>query len=728
VYRIVIVTVLICLTFRSKAQNRRDYDLRAAAGLVRRIAPGSIDHFKFEKISAVGGMDVFELESVSDKVVLRGNSANSMALAFNYYLKYYCHTEVTWYTEDEINIPRQLPAVPALIRKESSCRNRFFLNYCTFGYSLPWWRWKDWERLIDWMALNGINMPLAITGEEAIWYRVWRRFGLTDREIRGYFTGPAYLPWHRMSNLDTWAGPLPASYLDYQLVLQKKILDRERSLNMRPVLPAFAGHVPKALMRRFPSAHIKSLGPWGGFGAKYGAFFLDPLDPMFRAIQKQFLKEQTRQYGTDHIYGADPFNEVTPPSWDPGYLRQVSRTIYTSMKEQDSCANWLMMTWIFYFERDNWTNERVKAFLEAVPNDKLILLDYYCEKSEVWKLTEAYYGRPFIWCYLGNFGGNTMLAGNLAETGRRLANVFDHRGVNLSGVGSTLEGFDVNPIMYEYVFERAWEPDHGLTNWVNAYADRQVGRVDSGYRSAWQLLADSVYVSPARLGQATLTDARPSLTGNGNWTTDPAIDYRDEVLFQVWKEMTQSAARGRGPYYYGLANVGRQVLGNYFSKVRARFSQAYQNKDLSMLKKERDEMLGIMDDMDRLLSTQSSFLLGKWLSRARACGRDERERNYYERNARMILTTWGRKGQSLNDYANRAWAGLVRGYYKARWAIFTSEVIQSVAAGKAFDEIVFRRRVTDFEWEWVNRHDKYPSKPKGDAYAISIDLISKYGP
>ena len=49
-----------------------------------------------------------------------------------------------------------------------------------------------------------INMPLAITGQEAIWYKVWSKLGLRDEEIRGYFTGPAHLPWHRMCNLDGW--------------------------------------------------------------------------------------------------------------------------------------------------------------------------------------------------------------------------------------------------------------------------------------------------------------------------------------------------------------------------------------------------------------------------------------------------------------------------------------------------------------------------------------------
>lgn len=56
---------------------------------------------------------------------------------------------------------------------------------------MAFWDWDDWQRFIDSMALNGINMPLAITGQEAVWYKVWKDIGLKDQDILSYFTGPA---------------------------------------------------------------------------------------------------------------------------------------------------------------------------------------------------------------------------------------------------------------------------------------------------------------------------------------------------------------------------------------------------------------------------------------------------------------------------------------------------------------------------------------------------------
>lgn len=67
---------------------------------------------------------------------------------------------------------------------------------CTVSYSFVWWNWTRWEREIDWMAMNGINLPLAFNGQEAIWQRLYLRMGLTQQELDQHFGGPAFLAWY----------------------------------------------------------------------------------------------------------------------------------------------------------------------------------------------------------------------------------------------------------------------------------------------------------------------------------------------------------------------------------------------------------------------------------------------------------------------------------------------------------------------------------------------------
>jgi alpha-N-acetylglucosaminidase len=87
-----------------------------------------------------------------------------------------------------------------------------------------------------------------------------------------------------MGNIDGWGGPLQnPSWYQTQLALQHKILQRMRSFGMIPVLPTFAGHIPKALMRIFPNASISILSHWGHFSPPYvPTYLLDPGDPLFQ--------------------------------------------------------------------------------------------------------------------------------------------------------------------------------------------------------------------------------------------------------------------------------------------------------------------------------------------------------------------------------------------------------------------------------------------------------------
>jgi alpha-N-acetylglucosaminidase len=36
----------------------------------------------------------------------------------------------------------------------------------TYSYTMAWYDWAKWEYLLDWASLHGVNMPLAIGGQE----------------------------------------------------------------------------------------------------------------------------------------------------------------------------------------------------------------------------------------------------------------------------------------------------------------------------------------------------------------------------------------------------------------------------------------------------------------------------------------------------------------------------------------------------------------------------------
>ena len=162
----------------------------AARGVLQRVVPEVADAFVLETIPPVDGRDVFEVESADGKIVVRGSSGVAIASGANWYLKYLCHCHLS-FNGDQLQIPQPLPVVAEKIHRVSPYKYRYCFNFCAFSYTLAFWDWAQWQRMIDWMALHGINMPLAVTGQEAVWQNVYRRRGLTDEQLAEFFVGPA---------------------------------------------------------------------------------------------------------------------------------------------------------------------------------------------------------------------------------------------------------------------------------------------------------------------------------------------------------------------------------------------------------------------------------------------------------------------------------------------------------------------------------------------------------
>ena len=60
---------------------------------------------------------------------------------------------------------------------------------------MAFWNWTRWQQEIDWMAMNGVNLPLAFTAQESVWQVVYKQLGLTQEELDQHFAGPAFLAW-----------------------------------------------------------------------------------------------------------------------------------------------------------------------------------------------------------------------------------------------------------------------------------------------------------------------------------------------------------------------------------------------------------------------------------------------------------------------------------------------------------------------------------------------------
>jgi alpha-N-acetylglucosaminidase len=619
--------------------------------------------------------------------------------------------------------------VPEKVRRVTPYKYRHYFNYCFFSYTAPWWDWERWQWEIDFMALNGINMPLALTGQNIVWDKVYRSLGFTDKDMDGFFSGPAFFIWFWMGNLDGWGGPLPRSLMERNEALQKQILARERELGMTPILPSFTGHVPPSFGAHFPQAKVNTT-QWGvNTNVAAPVYVLDPNEPMFAEIGERFLRELIDTYGTDHLYSADTFNEMMPPTNDSLYLHGIARGIYRSMERVDPAATWVMQGWMFLDRPHFWQPTQMKALFSAVPEDKLVVLDLDTEMHPVWNRTEAFYGEQWIWCMLHNFGGRISLYGDMEVIAREPAAALHspHAG-KLRGIGLTMEAIEQNPAIYALMLENVWRTTPiDLDAWLRDYAHRRYGQVNADAEAAWQVLKKTVYSHQPWWGTASIITGRPTFAPEAVWTYTH-IPYDRQAFLQACDLLVRAAPvlKGSDGFRYDLVDVVRQSLANYANVLQQQFARAYEAKELPRYRRLTAEFLTLIDDIDRLLATRSDFLLGRWINSARRLGTNAAEKDLYEFNARDLITLWSGKDCTIHEYACKEWSGLLRGFYKQRWIRFFAYVDACLEAGKPVDAETFDRDCADWEWQWVNSHERYSDKPKGDEVKTAVAMYKKY--
>lgn len=469
--------------------------VEVAYALIERVTPGYGDQFVLELISAQEEEDVYEISSKDGKVVLRGNNPVALATAFNQYLKYVCKVHISW-LGDHLDLPEKLPLPSETVRNTIHGKYRVYMNYCTLSYSAAWWNWDRWQREIDYMAMNSINMPLSVVGLEAVWYNTLLKHRFTDEEARSFLAAPSHAAWQWMQNLQSYGGPLPKSWIDKHVVLGQQIIRRELELGMKPIQQGFSGYVPRELKEKYPEAKIQPQPSWCGFK---GAAQLDPTDSLFQVIGRDFLEEEKKLFGAHGVYAADPFHESRPPVDTPEYLSAVGRSIHTLFQEFDPHSLWAMQAWSLR-----------EPIVKAVPEEHLLILDLNGSKCTQ---RNACWGYPVVAGNLHNFGGRInmhgdlpLLAGNQYEAAVSLS-------PNVCGSGLFMEGIEQNPLYYELAFEMPLQKGKvELDGWLKEYALRRYGSKWENTHKALLLLLEGPY-RPGTNGTelSSIIAARPAL-------------------------------------------------------------------------------------------------------------------------------------------------------------------------------------------------------------------------
>ena len=679
--------------------------------LLERIDPGASKKFVIQ-LQKNADNDFFELDQKGDKVVVRGNTYVNIATGLNWYLKYYAGIHLSW-NNMKAQLPDTLPPVTQPERHETNLSLRYDFNYCTYSYTMAFWDWARWEQEIDWMALHGINLPLAAVGQECVWRNMLAKLGYTKEETNRFIAGPAFLAWWAMNNLEGWGGPNPDSWYEQQEALQKKILKRMHEYGIEPVLPGYSGMVPHDANQKL-GLNVTEPELWNGFTRPA---FLSPTDERFAEIAALYYEEQEKLFGKANYYSIDPFHEVE----NAGAVDfdAAGKAVMNAMKKVNPKAVWVVQ---------GWTENPRPEMIKNLKNGDLLILDLFSECRpmwgipSIWKREKGYEQHDWLFCMLENFGANVGLHGRLDQ----LLNNFyltknNPLAAHLKGIGLTMEGSENNPMMFELMCELPWRPDKITKEaWLKEYLAARYGAKDEKIEQAWKILADGIYNCPFGNNQQgpheSIFCGRPSMNNFQVSSWSKMENYYDPTSTEEAARLMLEVAdkyRGNNNFEYDLVDIVRQALAD---RGRIVYNQAiadFKSFDKRSYARHSQEFLRLLLAQDSLLATRSEFRVGRWINQARSLGNTPEEKDLYEWNARVQITTWGNRECAdkggLRDYAHKEWNGILKDFYYKRWAAWW-QMLQGVLDGGEMKEIDWYA----MEEPWTLEHNPYKSEAEGD--------------
>ena len=675
------------------------------------------------------GNECFVLTSEGGKPVVEGSSVSAVTTGIGWYLNHYAHVNLSWNNGVHANLAKTKFPLPE-VREQHLCdaQYRYYLNYCTFGYSMTTWGWERWQHEIDWMALHGVNMPLQIIGLETVWRNfLIRDCGYTEAQAEAFIPGPAYTAWWGMNNLYGWGGDgsdqskgvTDNAWYERQQTLSRQIIAREKELGMQPVLPGFSAMMPAG----FHGA--ESQGNWcAGFQRP---FILDPNNADFQRLAADYYRELKVVMGESRYYSMDPFHEggrISSGQYAEGY-----KAIYDAMNANcGQNSKWVIQQW-------QWAGYQ-RSCLTAVPEGRLIVLDLFSDGQPAMDQYNGYYPQEAVYCVIPNYGGRTGFFGRIPRMADNYFR-FKHSYNTIHGIGAAPEAIEQTPVVYDLLFELPWmngqKPD--CDEWIRTYAQARYGIESADANAAWEMLLHSALDNQTSLQgpHEAVMCARPALNVQkvSTWGGSD-IFYNKEQLVDAAKYLLKAGkakgmtALGKENYSYDLCDITRQALTDYSKGLLESISKAYQSGATEPFKERRDQFLELMLDVDELLGTNRMFRLGNWTETARQAagevkGATTATPDWMEcNNARQLITTWGSREAAvnggLNDYSYRQWQGMLRDFYYPRWQYWFSHDMHAPEGGWS-----------EMEWRWA--HDKslrYKAAPEGNTRTVAKRLIEKY--
>lgn len=696
----------------------------AAEGVVARVTPSAKGFVLFRLNPSLGNR--ITISAASGGIRVEASDVRRLVAGYGWYLKNIAKVHFSW-NGNRLTLPSPLPVPDSPVTVESPWNIIFAYNYCTLSYTAAFWDWNRWQREIDFLALSGFTHALVTAGLEKTWEDFLIGLGYPREKALRFIPNPAFAAWWNMGNLEGHGGPLTQQQIDKMAQLGRRIVFRMEQLGMTPVLQGYVGFVPADFAGNVNMKGLNLIpqGKWINFRRPW---VVDPTCDAFPKLAEDWYKALRKVYGiSGKMFGGDLFHEGGRKGDID--VKRAAQAVQSAMQKASPGACWVIQA---------WGGNPSRELLEGTDPKHALVLQLTKDMAGGGKNLRTFDGIPWVWCELANFGGNTGLYGGIPLLSRLGSDLAGYRDKGLVGMGVLSEGLETNPLHYSLFSERLWiEDDIPVRKWLRKYARQRYGSAPAAVVQALEILSSTIY-NPVRSQEGcteSIICARPS------WDVRKASTWSSGERYYHLSDIVK-AARGylkaandhpalvkEKTFRYDLVDVIRQVLADAAFYQLQRVKNAFDSKDAAEYKKQVKIFLSLVSDMDTLLATDSQFLLGTWQRKALEWGSSRQEKSLMDKSAKMLITTWiGKVPNSLNDYSNRQWAGLVSDFYLPRWKNFFESQLDVLIGKKTRDAAhkAFMDKTARDELAFAENGKIYSTRPVGDTLAVANRVMNTH--
>lgn len=703
-------------------KNNLDYN-DSISGLISRVlGEGYINFFDIELLPDDRGVDYFILSSDENKIYLKGNNINSICIALNYYFEHFLNQTYTRFGKGKLNVSLPLPRVNEVIDKEIDMKYRYNYNYVAYGYTMAYWDFDEWEREIDWMALNGFNIALNLVGQEEVTRRFLSEFGFTFSEIVNYLTSPIYLPWQFMGNITSIGGEITPKWFEDRSKLAIDIQNRMNEFGIIPIHQLFVGYFPHkegSDINTFDGSY------WSGIKGPNRLDFNSSIDE----IGKIFYDKQRELLGESKFFAGDLFHEGGNPY---GYdVNELSNRVLNLLKgNMGDDAIWIIQS---------WSHSPSSESIQNLDKNNILILDLHSQLNVKWKgyskfnnmswNSKEFDGSNWIFGVLNNFGGRNGLYGHSYD----LLNEFYDAKYNsefLKGIGWTSEALGFNNFIDELMTELIFKDRVDIDEFISRYVLNRYGKRDSKLVEAFKILTETVYSATTDIyhegASESVINARPSMDikSASKWGSIHK-NYDSKLLEEAFKIYLSQydIYKNNTLYIEDLIDISSEVIINLANDYYGDIQSYYEKGDLDNLKIISDKFLYLIKLQANILSYNSNKSLNSMLRDIDDLRYDDYFKDTLKYNKKTILTTWYDKISSedngLRDYANTDFYDVIGTLYYNRWERFFSDIFDDGEINLSKDTYDDYR----FDTEWIYNMDSLVFRRSNKSLRDLLDVL-----